>query len=76
LVVGGDLLGVAALPAGGAWAVGATEMTDPLTMRWDGSAWTEKALDLSPGNPGNPPGGFQAVAAGRESLDLAVCHLR
>ena len=38
-------------------------MTDPMTMHWNGSAWTEEVLTLVKGQPGNPPGGFDAIAA-------------
>jgi hypothetical protein len=61
--VSGDLYGVAALQAGGVWAVGGTILTDPVAMHSNGSAWTERVLTLNPGHPGNPPGAFQAVAA-------------
>mgnify|MGYP001442426593 CR=1 FL=1 len=63
LIVSGGLDGVAAASAGSAWAVGSTIMTDPLTMRWNGGEWAEQVLTLVPGRPGNPPGGFGAVAA-------------
>ena len=38
-------------------------MTDPMTMHWNGGKWTEQVLTLTPGQPGNPPGEFDAVAA-------------
>ena len=63
LIVSSDLYGVAALPAASVWAVGSTALTDPMTMHWDGSTWTEKVLTLTLGQPGNPPGVFEAVAA-------------
>jgi hypothetical protein len=63
VVVGSQLSGVAVLAAASVWAVGTTDSTDPETMHWNGGTWTEQALPLTPGQPGNPPGGFQAVAA-------------
>jgi hypothetical protein len=63
LIVSYQLSGVAALSAASVWAVGTTDSSDPRTMHWDGSRWTGQALPLSPGQPGNPPGGLQAVAA-------------
>jgi hypothetical protein len=63
LTVSGDLYGVAALPSGSVWTVGTTTMTDPLTMHWNGSAWSEDVLTIAKGKPGNPPGDFNAVAA-------------
>jgi hypothetical protein len=63
LIVSSDLSGVAASSAASVWAVGSTVMTDPMAMRWDGSAWTEKVLTLVQGQPGNPPGSLDAVAA-------------
>ncbi|TVZ01770.1 hypothetical protein EAS64_30410 [Trebonia kvetii] len=62
LIISGGLYGVAALSAADVWAVGSTPMTDPMTVRWNGSAWTEKVLTLLKGQPGNPPGSFAAVA--------------
>ena len=62
-IVSSDLSGVAASSAGSVWAVGDTIMTDPMAMRWNGSAWTEEVLTLVKGQPGNPPGEFEAVAA-------------
>jgi hypothetical protein len=63
LIVSGDLYGVTALPSGHVWAVGYTAMTDPLTMQWSGSAWSQDVRDIAQGKPGNPPGGFSAVVA-------------
>jgi hypothetical protein len=63
LTISGDLSGVAALSAGDVWAVGSTDASDPMTVHWNGSAWTEKVLPLGKGQPGDPPGGFDAVAA-------------
>jgi hypothetical protein len=63
LIVSSDLGGVAASSAASVWAVGSTSMTDPMTMHWNGSAWTEEVLTLVKGQPGNPPGGFDAIAA-------------
>ncbi|MGD0705844.1 MAG: hypothetical protein ABSA02_38930 [Trebonia sp.] len=63
LVVSSDLGGVAVSSAASVWAVGSTSMTDPMTMHWNGSAWTEEVLTLVKGQPGNPPGSFDAVAA-------------
>ena len=63
VVLSYQLNGVAVLSAASAWAVGTTDSTDPRVVHWDGSTWTERVLSLSPGRPGNPPGGFQAVAA-------------
>ncbi len=54
---------MAASSAGSVWAVGDTIMTDPMAMHWNGSAWTEEVLTLVKGQPGNPPGSFDAVAA-------------
>ena len=62
MVVSYQLSGVAAMSAGSVWAVGTTDSTDPRAMHWNGRTWTEQALPLSPGQPGNPPGTFQAVA--------------
>ena len=63
LIISGDLYGVAALSAADVWAVGSTLMTDPMTMHSNGGAWTEEVLTLVKGQPGNPPGSFDAVAA-------------
>lgn len=63
VVVSYQLSGVAALSAASVWAVGTTDSTDPRAMHWNGSGWTEQVLSLTPGQPGNPPGTFQAVAA-------------
>jgi hypothetical protein len=63
LIVSGDLYGVAALSTGDVWAVGSTVMTDPMTVRRSGGAWTENVLTLVRGRPGDPPGSFDAVAA-------------
>jgi hypothetical protein len=62
-IVTSGLYGVAASSAVSVWAVGSTDMTDPMAMHWDGSAWTEEVLTLTKGQPGNPPGAFEAVAA-------------
>ena len=63
LIINGDLYGVAALSAADVLAVGSTVTTDPMTVRWNGSAWTQKVLTLVKGRPGDPPGSFNAVAA-------------
>jgi hypothetical protein len=63
VVLSYQLNGVAALSAASAWAVGTTDSTDPRVVHWNGSTWTERVLSLSLGQPGNLPGGFQAVAA-------------
>ena len=62
-VISGDLFGVATVSARDLWAVGSTDASDPMTVHWNGSAWTAKALPLGNGQPGDPPGGFNAVAA-------------
>jgi hypothetical protein len=46
----GGLLGVSALSASSAWAVGTTG-TGPLILRWNGTAWTRVAAP-SPGHLG------------------------
>jgi hypothetical protein len=51
------------LSAADVWAVGSTDMTDPMAMHPNGSTWTEEVLTLVKGQPGNPPGSFDAIAA-------------
>jgi len=63
VVVSGVLDSVSAASAASVWAVGSTPTTDPMTMHWNGGAWAEQVLTLTPGQPGNPPGSFDAVAA-------------
>ena len=54
---------MAALSDADVWAVGSTGITDPMTVHPNGGGWTEDVLTLVKGKPGDPPGGFDAVAA-------------
>jgi hypothetical protein len=73
LIVGGDLAAVAARSASNVWAAGTTDLTNPVTMHWDGRAWTQ-VLTPAGDHPDSSPGSFSALAvvSGRDAWAVGV----
>ena len=69
LYVGGELNGVAAVSAASVWAVGSTDLGNPVTVHWNGRTW--KQVLTSVGNRlTSPSGGYLNAVAVVSSRDV------
>ena len=69
LNIGGELDGVAAVSATSAWAVGSTNLGNPVTVHWNGSTW-EQVLTPVGNRLTSPSGGYLNAVAVVSSCDV------